>query len=734
VVDQFEEVFTLCGEEDRQWLIDALVRCPRVVIGVRADFYGHCGQHTELVEALRGNQILVGPMTSDELRRAITEPAAQVGAKVETALVARLMSDMAGHHAALALVSHALAETWRRRRSSTLTLAAYEEAGGVEHAIARTAENVFTELSEDERRAARRLFLRLVALGEGTEDTKRRVRRNELEMATAMLDRLAAARLISLERDWAELTHEALIRAWPRLRAWLDEDRERLRIHREVTDATTAWEAHDRDPDLLYRGTRLARAREHLTDDLSGAEQEFVAASTALEQHQQAAARRRTRRLNQLVAFLSVLTLLLVGTVVYAVGAERDAVRERNTALALRAASDAIALVSGDARTAVKVALAAHSLAATPETAEALISTHAASHRLPVGDGKELHSDVMISARSTVAVTVGSYDSSERRQAALWILPGGSPVRTAELDFFHGWAEISADARTMVVLDQEPFRTSVWNLSNPAAPWKVAVLPAPHNPRALSDDGRIALTDQVTKVDGRPQGSYAAAALWDLTDPAGPRQIPLPPNTSFVLALRPDGNELATHRMSSSDSVIDFWRREPGDTWHRTTSWQPGGDWDASLHYAANGRFVTLRHKSQPRMAVWRLRDAGEPEKWAEVDLENPSQTRSFLPGDGRFLFTETTGVLRVWDIGRQHEPRLHRTVRGYSTLGSLTSLATADDDFLLYDNRLGIWHLDLDVQRVVSRLCSEDDHELSADRWTQQFPGVPQSSPCPGS
>jgi hypothetical protein len=170
VVDQLEEAFTLCDETSRHWLVRALTSTAgphvRVVIGVRADFYGHCARHPELVTALHRAQVLVGPMSTEELRSAITEPAARAGASLETALVARLISDVAGQPAALPLASHALAETWRRRRGLLLTLTGYEDVGGIEHALARTAERTFDELAEEDRGAARRLFLRLVVPGD----------------------------------------------------------------------------------------------------------------------------------------------------------------------------------------------------------------------------------------------------------------------------------------------------------------------------------------------------------------------------------------------------------------------------------------------------------------------------------------------------------------------------------------------------------------------------------------
>ncbi|MGW5053990.1 nSTAND1 domain-containing NTPase [Actinokineospora sp. NPDC004072] len=325
VVDQFEEVFTVSSPREREWLITALTAATaeptsrlRVVIGVRADFYGHCARDPALVAALQGGHVLIGPMSTEELHRAITEPAARVGAAVEPALVARLIADVAGRQAALPLVSHALAETWARRTGADLTLAAYEAAGGVRHAIAQTAEAVYTDLLPEARQAARLLFQRLIAVGEHTEDTRRRVPRHEFGGHAALLDRLAAARLVTLDRDTVELAHEALIGSWPRLRDWLTEDRAALIAHRRLTSATEAWEAHGRDVDSLYRGVHLEQARE-LRDRLSARERAFVDAGIAAEAERTDLARTRVRRLRQSVAALVLLVLALAFALVLSI-------------------------------------------------------------------------------------------------------------------------------------------------------------------------------------------------------------------------------------------------------------------------------------------------------------------------------------------------------------------------------------------------------------------------------
>src|SRR5205823_328428 len=166
------------------------------------------------------------------LREAITGPAAQARLVLQPGLVETVLADLGQEPGSLPLLSHALFATWQRREGRTLTLGGYRKAGGVRQAIARTAEAVFSQLDLVQQGIAKDVFMRLTALGEGTEDTRRRVRRAELvagrepQAIRVLLERLADARLVSLGEDTVEVAHEALIRAWPRLQRWLAEDRE----------------------------------------------------------------------------------------------------------------------------------------------------------------------------------------------------------------------------------------------------------------------------------------------------------------------------------------------------------------------------------------------------------------------------------------------------------------------------------------------------------------------------
>ncbi len=391
VVDQFEEVFTLCGDlAARTAFVEALLsasrtRC-RVVIGIRADFYGHCALHPGLVEALSDAQLLLGPLSAEELRQVIMRPAVKAGCTVETALVTRLVADATGQPGVLPLVSHALLETWRRRRGTALTLAGYEAAGGIQHALTQTAERTFTALETDQRAVARQIFLRLTALGDGTEDTKRRLTRGELDAddvdTQVVLDRLAHARLLTLDQDAVEIAHEVLIRSWPRLRGWLHENREGLRTARQLTEAAATWNLLSREPDALYRGTRLDTAVEWAAGGearLSTREQEFLDASLADRDREQALALRRTRRLRQLVALLLVLLLLAGGAIVQTIRAQDAADEQRNIAVAQQIAGAAVRMRESNRPLAQQLSVAAYRLESTRDVVDGLLTTSAAN-------------------------------------------------------------------------------------------------------------------------------------------------------------------------------------------------------------------------------------------------------------------------------------------------------------------------------------------------------------------
>ena len=330
-IDQFEEVFTLSPAEQQAKFISALSAMTdpgdsrvRVVIAVRADFYAACAQSPWLAERISDNQVLVGPMTAVEMRRAIIEPTRPVGLQLERGLVDAIIDEAGNEKGSLPLVAHALVETWNRRQGTTLTLEGFRQAGGVAGAISQTADAIYKErFSEIERKATQRLFLRLVTPGEGVPDTRRVLARSEIEhdshpeVIQRVVECLTEARLLTVDDTSIQIAHEALLRTWPRLQAWIEASRDELRMRQRISHAAVEWDTEKRDPDLLYRGTPLLSALEWADknpDQLGHIERSFLDASAEIKAKAEALAvekERRARRVRGVIT--AVLATLALG-------------------------------------------------------------------------------------------------------------------------------------------------------------------------------------------------------------------------------------------------------------------------------------------------------------------------------------------------------------------------------------------------------------------------------------
>jgi WD40 repeat protein len=360
-VDQFEELFTLCEQEDeRTAFLEQLAAAARdrerralVVVALRADFYGRLAPYHRFAELLSGSHLLVGPMDREELTRAIEQPAARAGLVVERGLADALVSDVAGERGGLPLLSTTLLELWRARDGRVLRYESYRMSGGVHGAVARLAEAAYTQLGETERRIARGVMLRLAGGEDGTL-ARRRVPLGELERvhgAGPVLAALTDARLLTVSDGEVELSHEALLREWPRYRTWLEEDRIGRRLHAHLTSAARDWDARDRDPGELYRGARLASASDWAAqhdDQLTALEREFIQSSRLESERVARRQRSQNRKLRSLLLGVGVL-------LVFAVIAGVVALVQRHSATQQASAAKSAAR---EARTAARVALA----------------------------------------------------------------------------------------------------------------------------------------------------------------------------------------------------------------------------------------------------------------------------------------------------------------------------------------------------------------------------------------
>ncbi|MFE7760419.1 helix-turn-helix domain-containing protein [Streptomyces sp. NPDC057438] len=693
IVDQFEELFTLCHDrKERDRFLDALLvaRRPesrlRVVVAVRGDFYGHCAEHRELAEAVGHASLLVGPMSADELREVVTGPAGTAGLNVERALTARIVEEAGDRPGALPMLSHALLETWRRRRGRTLTLAGYEESGGVRGAIAATAEQVYGGLDEGHARRARRILLRLIAPGDRTADTRRPASRSELGPgAPDVLERLAAARLVTLDGDTVELAHEALITGWPRLAGWIEESRERLRTQRSLGEAARAWEELDRDTGALYRGARLARAEELFgtrrkteeDDDLTGPERAFLTASATARDTERDAGTRAARRTRALAVGLCVFLVLALTAGLVAWQRDRLSEEEAAKAAARRLATVAESLRATDPRTASLLGAAAWRIAPLTESRSALLGALAQPERDAFTDpqtGRDVGRFLTDQGRTLLRVDgshVTSWSVAEHRRTGSYHLPAGTEAYGA-----------GTDARFLLLTSADS--DMLWNLPEgrsaadlgdtefaASAPDGEAYLTRPFDrPGRLevrrTDDGHVLFTTDAARV-------LTTAAL-------GP------------------GGHLAA--FCPADGPPQVWdtahgKRLPGDwatadgTVCGTGSGADGGE--RLLRLSPDGRRLAAVHGTA--VTVWDVRGGRVVADFTSGG--STGFTQADLSPDGEFLATADDHEIAVWALASGGGLVFHRPLAG-AEVSALTWVPDHGRRSLRYLDRATVSSLDL--------------------------------------
>ncbi|TCC10403.1 helix-turn-helix domain-containing protein [Kribbella soli] len=625
VVDQFEELFTLCADEkERATFIAALVAATGspaqaldwrppvaavIVLGMRADFYPHALAYPDLARTLQEAQFVVGPLSEPDLRRAIVEPANKANLGISDGLVELVLRDLAPAAAArgddpsqvgaLPLMSHALLATWEGRRRGQLTVDSYLSTGGIEGAVARTADAAYGELTHAERVIARRLFLRLVNLGDETADTRRKVGRAELEDSgdgvpdlarRQVIERFVERRLLTADSDSIEISHEALLTAWPRLRSWIEADRDGLRLQRQLASAAREWQDNDRDPGSLYRGGRLDAARERGRDaELTPMERDFLAASNELEEAEKRSGRRRTRRLQRLVAALAVLFLVAVALSGYSYQKRETSNRERDLAFSRQVAGAADRLRATDPALAAQLSLSAYRIAPTMEARSSLVNSTGAP-----------------SATRIVRASRGPQN-----------------------------VVLTPDGHTMIGVGAGPSDTAIliWDITDPRTPRSLGSPLTDHTKPifglAVSPDGRLLATG----------GMDRTIRLWNISVPAHPVSLGVvpsgPSSTVYSLAFSPDGARLAA---GSADRTLRIWD-------------------------------VTDPTHAQP---------LGPP----LVTAAGPVQSVVFSPDSTVMAAADATGVLRLWDAKESRRPRLVGQVQTGQV--QLNTLAFAPDSKVL--------------------------------------------------
>jgi WD40 repeat protein/DNA-binding SARP family transcriptional activator len=412
VVDQFEELFTACDDEaERTGFIESLLRFldepstpVRVVLTIRADYLGRCAIYPTFAERISDGAVLVGPMSEDEVQRAVDGPARYAGLTVEPDLLAAIVTDVRGRPGALPLLSTALLDTWERRRGPALSHAAYLAAGGVSGALARLADAAYARLSPHEQRTARRILIRLADTGEAGMPVRRRVPLEELATSDDAAGRhalevLVERRLLTVTDATVEVAHEALLSHWPRLVRWLDDDVQGRALRRHLAPAAREWEQAGSPDAELYRGARLAAALEWAAvhgGDLNPIERQFLEAGHAAAEHELRDQRERAdreaharRRLRRLLAGVVALLILATTAGTVAVNQRRHAQDAAHAAEARRLAARALTEPALDRS--LLLAATAVRTDASPETTGNLLtalmrSPHALSQVRGTGD------------------------------------------------------------------------------------------------------------------------------------------------------------------------------------------------------------------------------------------------------------------------------------------------------------------------------------------------------------
>lgn len=694
VVDQFEEIFTLCGDSrERDGFVTALLHAAhdpgsrtRVVLGLRADFYAHCARHVQLVEALQDAQVLVGPMSSAELGEAITQPAVRAGLMVEKSLVTTVVGEAAGRVGALPFVSHALWETWRRRHGTSLLLTEYQAAGGVNGAVAQSADRVYEGLNEGQQQAARRILVRLTALGDGTEDTRRRVARAELgaDATTAdVLERLTAARLLTVAEDTVEIAHEALIGGWPVLREWLTADREALRAHRRLTDVAAEWDRRGRDEGYLYRGRLLVAWQDHDPGALNETEREFLAESVARHDQERTARQRRVRRSLIGLSAAALVTSLLAGLAL--VQSTRRG-EERDLALSRQLAADARSQLSLDPELGLLLAIKAFETRPTAE-AEAVLRQAMVDSRLitarPTGQGHFTGSlGVTFSPDGTQVVTTGD-DGTVR----IW-QRDGEKLSPADPIVLHGhdgesWSPVfSPDGRYLATSGSDS-TVRVWDLTGHDEP----VVLRGHR-------GRI------TNVTFSPDGQRLASSTDDgirVWDPRGRRDPVLLQGhigPAKGIAFSPEGDLLAS---AGEDATLRMWDLATLR--------------EVSVRHGERGYLGGLVFSPDGR----RLMSSGDKgiQEWDPAGRRPPTVVHGHegvvlslvFSRDGHTMASSgSEGTIRIWAVGSDTNPTVLRGHRG----GDIWDIAFSPDGRQLAsvgnDSTLRMWDATLPGDPMVLR------------------------------
>jgi WD40 repeat protein len=686
IIDQFEQIFAAAGEEgrlERAVFIDSVCAAATrpagsrgeppalVVIAVRGDYWDRCAEYPQLVRAMQHDQIVAGPMTDADLRRAITSPAEASGLAVEPGLVdtvlAGLRSAGDGERSGpgvLPLLSQAMMLTWEHRDGDQLTRRGYEDAGnraGIARAIEVTAETAYRGLTEKQQAIAREVFRRMTAVGPDSRPGRRAAGRHELKSGwpkgewpevDAVLEAFARGRLLVLDADRTEIAHDVLLQAWPRLRGWLEEDATSMILYGRLAEDTARWRASGQDRALLYRGVQLAATRQAARvwaadpgryPALSTSEAEFLRAS-GRAMHR---GRWRRRALAGLLAVLVIAALAGAGLAVK--DARTTAAQQSTTDAAQRLAAQSTALDATDPVTAALLAGAAWRLAPTAQARYSLLQLLAQPVRGVLTAPSGVVTALAYSPNGTTLAAgysggaIRLWDLASRRTigATTW---RGTPLALA---FTGGGQQLEvADAGAV----------GTWSLANQARIIaRPFASPAQGNAVAFSPDGRTVATGS---TDGNVR-------LWD----AATQQEIGPPMSSdaqpvTAVAFSPDGTLVAA---GSTDGNVQLWNTA---TQQEAGSALAAGPAEVNtLAFSPDGKLLATGGQDGTAR-LWDVTTASQ----IGTTMETGSAVGALAFGAGgtTLATAESDGATELWDVATQTQTGAPLAVQGSAGVSAL--------------------------------------------------------------
>ncbi|HET9910159.1 MAG TPA: helix-turn-helix domain-containing protein [Anaerolineales bacterium] len=647
VIDQFEEVFTLVQEEEmRTHLLTSLLAAVldersrvRIVVTLRADFLDRLLNFMDFSELVSQRTEFILPLTTEELERAIESPAKRVGLKIDDGVVPAIIHDLGDQPGALPLLQYSLTELFEKRKDNTVTRVAYQAIGGVLGAVGKRAEQVFTGLDVASQGMARQLFLRLVTLGEGVEDTRRRVLLSELESLVKygsnegslsatetkpVLDSFGQARLLTFDRDpltsepTVEIAHEVLIQAWSRLRNWLADSRENLHVQRQIMSATREWISGKQDPSFLATGARLVRFESMATDSdltLNDEERAFLNSSVAeRERREEEITARQRQELNRqrwIIMGLTVFLIVAIGLSLFAFNQRRAAQTQAEIAFSRQLAAQALAEVQkplGNDEYGALLAIRSLKYQYDPVADAALVD---AAGKLPIREFKG-HSD---SIRSIAISPTGKYllTGSADMTLKLSEIATGKEIRT-----FYG--------HNGEILDV-----------------------------AFSPDGKSVLCGSMDTT----------AKLWDVTTGQEIYTLQGELGEDLSVAFSPDGKYILT---TSRGTPAQLWEAATG---HKVRTFAQV-DANRGAVFSPDGKYI-LAASDENTAKIW------ETNTGREVQILRGHVNGVFstaFSADGKYALTGSIdNTAKLWDVSTGQEVY---TLRGHS--GSVRSVAFSPD------------------------------------------------------